>query len=433
VTRTLRAFEGDMIVAARLVTVGTAAAGAAAQYVASRRMFAAAAPPRLLLALMAIVTWIGCAMPGWWTFSIRPDMPATALAALGLALAARTFAGGARGWLAAAGGCFLAAWCFKQSEVGLFAATCLYVAVWRRSAVDVALAGAPLAAGAALSAWIGGGVYRANVVSAPMLQPWLPHLPLHWYRSILLIDLLPWAMSAYAILALIRAGRDMPTRSRDLFGVDLTYLVVATVVTLGAATIMLSRVGSATNHALELTLAASLLCTGVLAGACQRGRDRVFLAAALMLLPMIAFDAALLTGREQGRAATWLQLKVWGDRLHLASPETFGSRAALAARLAALPPPIYIEDELFALPWHSSAGRYPAVMIDTLFYEELRRRGHVETGVDGLIRQRYFGAIVLPDESEYVPIAVRAGYRVRDTFAVAGASARPLRILVKAP
>ena len=440
VTRALRAFDGDMIVAGRFVTLTIAAAGAAAQAFASRRMFAAAAPSRSLLWLMAVVTWIGCGMPGWWTFSIRPDIPAAALAVLGMGLAALTFAGGSRRWLAAAGCCFLIAWCFKQSAVALFAATCLYVAVWRRSLVEGALLAAPFVAGAVLAIWIGGGVFRANVVAAPMLQPWVPYLPLHWYRSIFLIDLLPWGIAGYAVLALVRplaseglrALRDVPARSRDRFGLDLTYLVVATIVTLGATTVMLSRVGSATNHALELTLAASLLCTGVLAGAWTRRASRVFAAAALMLLPMIAFDVSLLAGREQGRVATWLQLKVWGDRLHLAPRDAVDHRASIAARLAALPAPIYVEDDLFELPWHSSGGRYPAVVIDTVFYEELQRRGRVGAGVPGLFRQGYFGAAVLPDESMYFPAAIQSGYRVRETVSAA-AGMPALRILVRAP
>jgi hypothetical protein len=435
ITRALGAFDGALIVTARFVTLAAAIAGAAAQFLASRRLFAAG--PAWLLAMMAAVTWMGCAMPGWWLFSIRPDVPGTALAALGMALAVRTFTGGSRGWLAAAGVAFLAAWCFKQSQVGLFAASCVYAAFWRRSIVECALVAAPVVAGAALSIWIGGAAYRANVVFAPMLQAWLPHLPLHWFRSIFLIDLLPWAIAGYAAVVLTRplassgwrALREMPARSVGTFGVDLTYLVVATIVTLVLATLMLSRVGSATNHALELMLAASLLCTGVIAGAWEARREVVFYAAAVLVVPMLAFDAALLAGREQGRAATWLQLKVWGDRRDLTTAEAFDRRAALAARLAALPPPIYTEDELFALPWHSSAGRYPAVMIDTLYYEELRRQGQVETGVDGLIRQHYFGAIVLPDESKYVPIAIHAGYRLRDT--VADGAAHPLRVLVR--
>jgi len=436
ITRALRAFDGDLIVAGRFLTFAAAFGGAAAQFLASRRLFTAG-PPGWLLAMMAAATWMGCAMPGWWLFSIRPDVPGTALAALGMALAARRFTGGSRSWLAAAGMAFLAAWCFKQSQVGLFGATCLYVAFWRRSMVECALVAVPLVAGGAVSIWIGGDVYRANVVAAPMLQAWQPHLPLHWFRSIFLIDLLPWAMAGYAVVVLTRplasagwsALREMPARSVETFGVDLTYLVVATIVTLGLSTLMLSRVGSATNHALELMLAASLLCTGVIAAAWDGRREVVFYAAAVMVVPMLAFDAALLAGREQGRAAPWLQLKVWGDRRDLTTAEAFKRRAALAVRFAALPPPIYTEDELFALPWHSSAGRYPAVTIDTLYYEELRRQGQVETGVDGLIRQHYFGAIVLPDESKYVPIAIHAGYRLRAT--VADGAARPLRVLVR--
>ena len=120
------------------------------------------------------------------------------------------------------------------------------------------------------------------------------------------------------------------------------------------------------------------------------------------------------------------------DRLHLASRDTVEGRAALAAKVDALPAPIYIEDDLFELPWHSAGGRYPAAVIDTLFYEELQRQGRVGAGVPGLFRQRYFGAAVLPDESAYIPIAIQSGYRVAETLAGA-AGAPSLRVLVKTP
>jgi hypothetical protein len=57
----------------------------------------------------------------------------------------------------------------------------------------------------------------------------------------------------------------------------------------------------------------------------------------------------------------------------------------------------------------------------------------IDTGIDGLFRQHYFGAAVLPDSSEYLAVAIRAGYRVASTFRPAWQPDAPLRLVVRGP
>ncbi|MFT3787136.1 MAG: hypothetical protein QM770_13370 [Tepidisphaeraceae bacterium] len=52
------------------------------------------------------------------------------------------------------------------------------------------------------------------------------------------------------------------------------------------------------------------------------------------------------------------------------------ARRAFAQKLKDLPKPIYINDEIYSLPWHSSDSRFPAfVVLDPAAYEPAQRRG----------------------------------------------------------
>ncbi len=429
--------DDRIVVAGRFITLTFAAAGAISQFVAARWLSPPSRRAAGVLALLSAITWFGCALPGWWMLSIRPDIPATVFSALGMGTAALAFQRGRR-WLVVSGLCFLSCWLFKQSQIGLFAATCVYIAFWRRSLLEVGLLTGPFAAGAATTIALAGPAYRANTLLGPSLSPWMAYLPLYWFRSVALIDLLLWGTAVWAAVVVLRpftsmspmrAIRATAARSTARFGADYSYPVVAFTTCFVIATMLVSRIGSALNHALEFHMTAGVLAACVLARPAADAPRRAWILATAALVPMLVFDAALLTGREQGRAATLVQLKVWGDRLHLATPDVVPDRAALAARMAELPAPVYTEDEVLALPWFSNRGRHPVVMMDHVFYDPARKRGLITTGVDGLFRQGYFGAAVLPDTSEYLPIAVRAGYRVVETVRLQDETM--LRILVR--
>ena len=180
---------------------------------------------------------------------------------------------------------------------------------------------APFATGVAISMDVGGFVYRANVIDAPRVNALIPYLTLYWYRSVVLTGLLLWGMSLYAIVALARPGSihgplrsigGVPGRSRKVFGADLTYPALAALAAFAAGAVLLAKVGSALNHLLELNVAASLACAAVLGSMWETPKaSKVCAAGALMLVPMIAFDAAVLAGAERvhrrwcSRAGAW--------------------------------------------------------------------------------------------------------------------------------
>ena len=434
----LRVSNEAMPIAGRLLTMVFAFAGAAAQYAAGRHF----APRgfRTPLALLCVVTWAGAVLPGWWALAIRPDVPAAAIAACAVAIALTAFRRERRGLLVLAGAVFLLAWTFKQSQIALFGATCAYVILWRRSYRELLLLATPVVVGVALAMDVGRGVYRANVIEAPSVNTLIPYLAFYWYRSVALTDLLLWGTSLYAIVALARPGSahgplrsiaGVPDRSRKVFEADLTYPALATLAAFALGALLLSKVGSALNHLLELNIAASLACAAVIGSLWETPKAaRVSAAGALMLVPMIAFDVALVQN-DSGRAATALLLKSWGVNLRLTTPQAVGQRERLAAVFATLPHPIFTDDELFAQPWHATGNRYPTVMLDHVFYDAAWPKGLLGRGVEGLFADRYFAAAVLPDSSAFIVPAMRAGYRLADTVPQEGGE--PLRILLRTP
>ncbi len=428
-----------MLMAGRFVTLGFCAAGAVAQFAAGREF----TPPsfRLPLALLCLITWFGCLLPGNWVESIRPDIGGVAFATIGVAIALPALRTDRRWPLVAAGVAFALGWGFKQTEVALFGATCAYVLVWRRSIAACLLLAAPFVAGVAAALAAGGSVYRTNILTAPSINPWIPYQALYWYRSLALTDLLLWGMTIYAIAALVRPGSvhgplrstaDVPGRSRKVFEADLTYPALAAVVTFAVGAPLVAKIGSGRHHLLELNVAASLTTAAVLGSWWERPTARrVFSAGSLMLAPMIAYALTLLYDRPTP-LATALTLKADGTTLHHTTAQEIAVRERLDALVAPLPKPLYIEDDIFSLPWHSTDDRHPAFVLDYVFYNRAFTLGLVGGGVEGLFTDRYFASAVLPDSSPCLARALNAGYHL-STIPWGEPGTERLHILVRTP
>ena len=86
-------------------------------------------------------------------------------------------------------------------------------------------------------------------------------------------------------------------------------------------------------------------------------------------------------------------------------------RRAFAKKISELPRPIFSDDDIFALPWHSTGGLYPAFPIDHVFYDEAQRQGKLaEGGIVSLVRRGYFGSLVIDANDPLLPDALAAGY-----------------------
>ena len=295
----LRVSNDAMLVVGRLVTVAFVIAGVAAQYAAGRlfvpRSF------RVPLALLCVVTLLGNPLPAMWSIAIGPDVPGVAFSAAGIAIAIAALRADRPERLMFAGVAFLLAWTFKQTQIALFSAMCVYVLVWHRSIKAFAFLAAPFVIGVAAALTIGGAEYRANVIGAPTINLLIPYLALFWYRSVALPHLLLWGMSLYAIVALVRPGSvhgplrsiaDVPERSRKVFGADLTYPALAAIAAFATGTVAMMKTGSSVHHLLELNVAASLLCAAVVGSLWETPKARRPRRRRALLLPMIGYDAA---------------------------------------------------------------------------------------------------------------------------------------------
>jgi hypothetical protein len=85
--------------------------------------------------------------------------------------------------------------------------------------------------------------------------------------------------------------------------------------------------------------------------------------AVLLLLPLVAFPV--------GQIAAPNRL----GRTVLCTKTDVAELRALADELRRLPKPIFTYDEIFSLPWHSSDGRYPAIVIDGTLHGIAQREG----------------------------------------------------------
>ena len=86
------------------------------------------------------------------------------------------------------------------------------------------------------------------------------------------------------------------------------------------------------------------------------------------------------------------------------------NRERLAAFITSLPAPVFINDGMLSQPWFTSQSRYPAYVPDQLWMEIAQRDGWLPPDwIDTLIRDRAFGAFLLPDDTRWVEVGRAAG------------------------
>lgn len=401
--------------AGHAVTAAFAAIGAALQYLAARELLRGTRAGRAVPLLLAVITWTGPVLPGWWSMAIRPDVGAVTLDLAGIYVVLKVLNGTPDRWLLWASAAFFAAWGFKQSHVTVCAATAVYLLVWRRSWRQAALVSVPCAAGVALTLALGGALYRANTIAAPALSPLLPLYAWFGLRTIAIPELLFWLSAAAAAVALLSRARDMPAQSLRVFGVDLVYPALLAVASAAAAVPMLAKAGSAINHAIEPKVCAALVTAGLLSGAAARGRAIHAAASVAVGVMLVSQGSRLRVERE-----------VLMDGLR-GTDGSAASRRATAAIVANLPRPVYTDDELYALPWIANGNAYPAVMPDYQVYHAAKDAHALTDTVEAMVERRVFGSLAVADTSPLVPLAQRSGYELVET--VPQIRDRPLVIL----
>ena len=383
---------------AQLLTLAFAAAGVVAHVAATRaalRRFAVVHSRGLVLGA-ALLVWFGVGIVGRFAVAARPDVAALAAAVAALAIVLGSIDRTGLAPLVAASVMFFVAWAFKQSVVGMFAGVCLFECLVRRSIVRLAAFVAPFAVLAALAIALGGPAYRFNLLEAPRIAEFsIPWFAVYWYRSMIVPNLPMWIAAAAGLVWCWRARAVAGSPWSDP---ALTLLVCAMATTFPLAAVLLAKPGSIVNHTFESCAVAAIFAVVsflVMAERASESARRSYTAGAvLMCVPLVY--AALVLNRGPVLAIRAMTSLKTADPLVIGSREEYARRTAMASRLATLPKPIFIDDEMLAQPWFANDNRYPAVVIDRVFYGAAEHGGYLERdGVLSLVDDRYFASLVV--------------------------------------
>jgi len=364
-------------------------------------------PARLMLASYTLVIW--CApLIGWWSLTVRPDIPAVTCELLGLLLVAR---GGPRlSWPAAllAGVLFFLAWSFKQSAIGLCAGTMLALAL-RREWANLLRIGATTGVLTALVLAIAlpQPAYVANLFAAPALAP----MENRQLGVILFGITLAWGPLLFIAPAIMLLGQT-PEERRALVRRPVAVLTVATLAALVVNVLAARRPGCSGNYFFETWLAGMTLGGMVQVHVLAHG---VTFARRLDRWLFLGFTGLVLAFSVQSVVTMF-------DPFHkpdtqmvermLRLPRPPYSEELLTA-LRTSPKPLFCDDSLLTIQaLGADAGDVPA--IDHTIYWDAGRAGKLsQPDIRARIAQREYENIWLyVRRTEWEPFVRQAGYVV---------------------
>jgi hypothetical protein len=267
----------------------------------------------------------------------------------------------------------------------------------------------PFAAAVAAALTLGGPAYRYNILFMPTLSELVPRDSAVRFTEVLVPNLFVYGFAAAGLYRLWRRRASGPGAGRE----RAVVLAAAFLVSTALGLVALGRVGSSRNMLFESFFLAAALSTAELTallvgrrgprGPAARRPWEKRLAAAL-LASMCALPAVNLLFPT-------LRLGVVRSNLVFGNGERYAQRREMSALLARLPKPVLIADEILSQPWHATAGRYPAFVMDGLVYEQAEKKGLLEGGgLVGKVRRGEFGAVVAAPNSAFAREAAEAGY-----------------------
>ena len=326
------------------------------------------APRRLAGAAVGAYLFLG-PLVGWWAVTLRPDVPALLLEAIGLGTflcwhrdhpwRATTVA-----WLA-----FYAAWSFKPTSVGGLVAAALFLLVrrrWRELAVlgggSVVLWGMTLA--------IGGPAYRTSLLETATNNTFSLNVGaanlLAAARALAPVVVgLPWWLHALRSRPPLR--RRSPTRDALLLAGIGTLVVTAAFFVAG------SKTGAGQNYFFAPGL---LLTVGTVSGMWRL--ERTWAAPALACALIVLLQGGLLSG-------------AWGT---LSLRANAGQLAQRWTTFRQLPEPRFSDDLRLNLPWLNSHSP-PLVLAYNYPADRARGRPFASGGVGGMVGRGELAALYL--------------------------------------
>ncbi|MGE3807499.1 MAG: hypothetical protein AB7K24_22785, partial [Gemmataceae bacterium] len=389
----------------RLITVAWSCIGFATMV----RLFLGSAP---LLSRLQIFASIGLALAvwygpflGWWSMTVRPDVPAVVCEFLGLFIVLRRGEKLSWPWAVAAALCFFLGWSFKQNAVMILAG-CLLALALRRQWTSALRIAAVFAFLAGLVLLLAPPAYFTNTL-APRVTPFQGSQ----YQAILFWWAISWGpllLLGPLLLWLGFAGRRRERLGQwSLFLPGVVFLVV-----LPANLLAMGRVGSSCNYLFESWLVGMTL-VGLLtlqAGTTDNppGPDwqrSLFLALGGLLVSGAVLSVVPLFHpfqKEEG----------WPLEVMLRLPREPYAESLLSKVRACRGPLLADDSYLIRQAMGAEAVKVPVV--DLTIYPDARAAGLIrDGGIEQRIRDRKFSDLWLEGRESYWADAARnAGYVV---------------------
>ncbi len=360
--------------------------------------------------LISFCTWFNSYFSGAYCVSIRPDMAAVAVSTLALGFFMRFVMTNQWGWIGAAGIAWAATWCIKQADIAFIFGAGAYLPICRKWK-GFALLSATFAVPVGLVLALSSPEYRWNILVAPTANGLeIPHGAVLFLKGAT-ESLFAWTFLITLPLYYYFARRNEPEANRRSLWEQASpgnsfapVAALAVIVACGFAPsfIALAKRGSSLNQMFEIFVAANILSftliprlTAMLPAPAAR---RLGVGVCLALLSMCLLPAAQLAMNRIGPITR-------ASDADIARKETF------AQFLKSVKKPLFIDDEVYALPWHESDNQYPAIIIDNVFYWDAKKRGMIDGGVEDLIKKHWFSTLYLPTNSPLFSTAQAAQYR----------------------
>ena len=410
--RLLHLAGSEVLSYGKFMTFAFSLAGAFVQYCLCRTL----APDlrngfsRSVFALGALLTWFGTAFASWWALTVRPDAGATMLTLLGLLIAIRAIDNNRPAKMMLASVFLFAGWAFKQTFISYVVGLGFYL-LWKRRWSDFACLVLPYAVLSSATLIIGGKVYLYNIIQFD-LDLDLVEFPevMRLLSTGLQANVFFWAIGILGLalfqassMASIRAKLSLSSQAVDLIR-HKELIVLALLASIALAVTAFAFPGSSRNHLFQAHVMVGVLLSLVIAVGCSASRESIMrgaLAASIVSLILIGVLPAL----------QLLHLNRYGLQFRY-SDDVFDARRQFVGYLKTSEKPIYVDNDIFSLPWFVTGNRYPAFPLDDLYYDKASQKGLIEDGgVQGLIAHHCFAIVLLPAGDPWVPVAIDADYR----------------------
>jgi hypothetical protein len=358
-----------------LCTPVFALAGAWAQWKLVRSHLGLRGACSILSLCFAVGLWVCTSLIRGWTFAIRPDMAAIALVMMALWAVVRQ----PRFGFAYAGVLFYLAWSFKQSMVLALAGVCLYLLFHKRWR-DLSVLAAIFAVLVAATLLLGTPEFRYSILVAPRVVKEFSFMRPLSIGTRFVVANAYWMLAP--IVLLLGAGA---RRADDAVRLLATVFAVALLGGLAGMT----KVGGGDNYLFEAFVAGSTLLQLAVFTAPGGCVNALLLYAWLLPAVQIVLRPAGVHPRPYGTVG-------------IATAAEYADAVALQERLATMKKPIFTTDMVLSLPWFSTDGHYPALIIDRNYHEATRASCR-NNCVEGMLQRGEIPTVVLkPDDTAYL-------------------------------